>query len=271
MGAFNTSSFHAGQRNDGTTCSWCHTPNRTSSAWSADSTNFIHGIHGAAKRTNNFTWHASSTTDGYWTIGYPGVLKNCEACHIPGSYDFSNPASKSAVGLSGGTDNRLFRYSATGIFNGTADTVTKGWSGSACAAATAKQTALGAFSLSPFVTADNATSYGLGFTYVNSGASASKLCDPDNNGAVVTVAPGATRESSATSLLETPTATVCFACHDNNTTVKTSIGATAKAHMLANGAKLYAARGAANPAQTETCLTCHGPSSAANIKASHAK
>ncbi len=37
LGTFTEDAFHAGQRNDGTTCSWCHTPNRTSSAWSADS------------------------------------------------------------------------------------------------------------------------------------------------------------------------------------------------------------------------------------------
>ncbi|MBK7197442.1 MAG: hypothetical protein IPH80_33750 [Myxococcales bacterium] len=29
--------FHAGQRNDGPTCSFCHNPNRTSSGWSAGS------------------------------------------------------------------------------------------------------------------------------------------------------------------------------------------------------------------------------------------
>jgi OmcA/MtrC family decaheme c-type cytochrome len=38
LGTFSKDAFHAGQRNDATTCSWCHTPNRTSSGWSADST-----------------------------------------------------------------------------------------------------------------------------------------------------------------------------------------------------------------------------------------
>ena len=273
LGAFNDSQFHAGQRNDGRTCSWCHNPNRTSSGWSADSTNFIHGIHGGLKRTNKFTWHAASTTDGFWTIGYPGVLKNCEACHIPGSYDFSNPASKAAVGLNGGPDNRLFRYSATGIFNGTAGTVNLSKSGSNCTTVgTTVQDTVSAFALSPFITADNVTSYGLGFTWVNpSAASASTLCDPDNGFAKVTVAAGTTRESSPNSLLETPTTTVCFACHDDSSTLKANIGnVTAKAHMLANGGQIYAARGA-TPTQTEKCLTCHSPTSAANIKAVHSK
>lgn len=284
LGAFNQSQFHAGQRNDGSTCSWCHTPNRTSSGWSADSTNFIHGIHGSAKRKVNFTWHAASTTDGYWTIGYPGVLRNCEACHLPGSYDFSNASAKSAAGLptGGAADKRLFRYSATGIFNGTVGTANKSWSGSACTAnqsATTPtvQTDLALYSISPFVTKDNTTSYGLGFTFVNPSATAStKLCDPDNNGAVITVTAGTTREASPTALLESPTSTVCFACHDDETPatgIKASLGGvTARQHMEANGGKIYAARGAGNPAQTETCLTqCHGPTSAANIRAVHAK
>lgn len=232
LGAFNESQFHGGQRNDGTTCAWCHTPNRSSQGWSVDSTNFVHAIHGGLKRTKPFTYYAPSTTDGFWKIGYPGVLKNCEACHIPGSYDFSNAASKAATGLDGGAggDKRLFRYAATGNLNST-DPLTK-------------------FRYSPFIT--YGTNYGTGFSF--------------NVGTQVAT------NAAATTLLETPTATVCFACHDDDTKVKSSMGATAKAHMLANGGQIYAARGASNPTQTETCLTaCHGPSSAANIKAVHAK
>ncbi len=50
LGTFTEDAFHAGQRNDGTTCSWCHTPNRASSGWSADSIYFVHAIHAGAKR-----------------------------------------------------------------------------------------------------------------------------------------------------------------------------------------------------------------------------
>ena len=42
LGTFTEDAFHGGQRNDGTTCSWCHTPNRASSGWSADSVTFVH-------------------------------------------------------------------------------------------------------------------------------------------------------------------------------------------------------------------------------------
>ena len=108
LGTFTEDAFHAGQRNDGTTCSWCHTPNRTSSAWSADSVAFVHGIHGASKRTVPYTWHALSTTESFADIGYPGVLSNCEQCHVPGSYDFgasgtrpTRPASPATASRSG--------------------------------------------------------------------------------------------------------------------------------------------------------------------------
>jgi OmcA/MtrC family decaheme c-type cytochrome len=46
--------FHVGQRNDGPSCSFCHTPNRTSSAWSAGSKYFIHALHGGRARSEDF-------------------------------------------------------------------------------------------------------------------------------------------------------------------------------------------------------------------------
>ncbi len=110
LGTFTEDAFHAGQRNDGTTCAWCHTPNRTSSGWSADSVYFVHAIHAGAKRTQAFTWHASAVGESFADVKFPGVLKNCEGCHIRGSYDFSAAASESAL------PNRLYRTAATGFF-----------------------------------------------------------------------------------------------------------------------------------------------------------
>ena len=103
LGVFTASAFHAGQRNDANTCAWCHMPNQSSSGWSADSEVFIHGIHAADKRSVPFTWHAVSATDNFAGIGYPGVLQKCETCHLPGTYDFSAPASNAAL------SNRLYR------------------------------------------------------------------------------------------------------------------------------------------------------------------
>ncbi len=116
LGAFTEEAFHGGQRNDGTTCSWCHTPNRASSGWSADSAAFVHAIHAAAKRTVNYNWHAASADEGYWKIGYPGILNQCETCHLPGTYDFSGSASAAAQ------DFRQYRTVASGTLSATVAT-----------------------------------------------------------------------------------------------------------------------------------------------------
>ena len=89
--------FHAGQRNDAPTCSFCHNPNRTSSGWSANTKDFVHSIHGAEKRGVKFTWHEKSPTKGYWQTTYPAVLNRCEMCHLAGTYDFSTAAMTTAL------------------------------------------------------------------------------------------------------------------------------------------------------------------------------
>lgn len=109
LGLFTETTFHSGQRNDPKMCAMCHNPNRTSSGWSADSSSFVHGTHAAGKREVPFNWHKDAAFDAT-VIGYPGDLKNCEACHAPGGYDFS--AGGSQVG------NRLYRAVATATTNG---------------------------------------------------------------------------------------------------------------------------------------------------------
>lgn len=217
LGAFTTEAFHAGQRNDGTTCAWCHNPNRTSSGWSADSIAYVHAIHAADKRNTPFTWHAATTTESFANVGFPGVLSRCETCHLPGTYDFSATASASAL------PNRLYRTVATGKFNGTA-------AGS-----------LTAFQISPYVTADNVTDYGSGFSF-----------NP---------ATGATVQAAGTTLVNSPITTACFACHDST---------QAMAHMRTNGGSIYATRTTAL-ATVEQCMICHASGKVADIKTMHAK
>jgi OmcA/MtrC family decaheme c-type cytochrome len=89
LGTFTQDAFHAGQRNDATTCSWCHNPAKTSSGWAVDSTNFVHAIHASAKRTVPYNWHAVSATEGFFDVTYPGILNDCQTCHLPGTFDFS--------------------------------------------------------------------------------------------------------------------------------------------------------------------------------------
>lgn len=260
LGVFAKDTFHAAQRNDGTTCSWCHTPNRTSSGWSADSTYHIHAIHagydttgtgatvnGINKRTVPYTWHAGSSTDGtlansdgFWKIGFPGVLKTCETCHLPGTYDFSATASASAL------PNKQFRTVATGYYNGTVGTLTTG-----CTVTPTNDclaTNLSVLSISPYVTKDNTTNYGSGFS-VNSAGTAT--------------------QAAGTTLVNSPITSVCFACHDTT---------LAKTHMEANGGYIYKSRNVVaggtytgTLANNEQCMLCHGTGRVADIKAMHDK
>jgi OmcA/MtrC family decaheme c-type cytochrome len=230
-------SFHAGQRNDGATCAFCHNPNRTSSAWSASSSTFVHGIHAAAFRNTKYNWHAACPTgttfaDGTCTMAnaesfadvtYPGILNNCQQCHLAGTYDFSASASAAAV------SKLLMSTVATGTY--TADIGT-----------------------SPYVLADGVTDYGTSFATSN-------LTSGIQNGvACTTAAPcvcsvAAPCNASTTTLVESPITAACSACHDS----ATDIG-----HMRQMGGTFYGTRASAL-AQSESCMLCHGPGTVAAI------
>jgi OmcA/MtrC family decaheme c-type cytochrome len=101
-------SFHSGSRNNGEGCAMCHSPNwatgHTGAAngfgggWSVQIKNLVHGIHGSAKRAQAFTYEATADNpNGFKDVTYPSVLRNCEQCHVAGSYDFSGTANKAAL------------------------------------------------------------------------------------------------------------------------------------------------------------------------------
>jgi OmcA/MtrC family decaheme c-type cytochrome len=211
LGAFTTDSFHGGQRNDGTTCAWCHNPNRTSGGWSADSTSFIHAIHASAKRTVPFNWDAGSPTDTFAKVQFPGVLKDCETCHLPGTFNFSASASASAV------FNRQYRTVATGTLASSGPT----------------------FSYSPYITLD--FPYGNGFSFSSS--------------------TGLATQADMTTLVTSPLATQCFACHDSP---------QARAHIEDNTGSIYLTRTVGLP-KVETCLVCHDVGRIADIAVVHSQ
>jgi OmcA/MtrC family decaheme c-type cytochrome len=177
LGTFTEEAFHGGQRNDGSTCSWCHNPNRTSSGWSADSTSYVHAIHAGNKRTAPFTWHATEVGSSFAEVKFPGVLKDCQTCHVPGSYDFSATASADAL------PNRLYRTVGQGIYPAVGESI-PGWragAGVCDPGSPSVGTDLSVYSLSPYVTQSTAgtvTNYGIGFSF-NAGLSAAGACTPD--------------------------------------------------------------------------------------------
>jgi len=276
LGAFTEDAFHAGQRNDGTTCSWCHTPNKTSSGWSADSTYFVHAIHAGAKRQVPFTWHASSLTDSFADISYPGVLRDCQTCHVPGSYDFSADASATAL------PNKQYRTMAAGALNGNYDFSTNvgqpilaPGAAPACALAlSGPATAVGAFSLSPpsyapSTSPNSATpNYGIAFSFnpALTAIPANPQCTPDGNvsytisGGQSTADVPAANASYQKNLVSSPVAGVCIACHDTDAD---------RAHFELNGGSIWRERSTALNT-IETCMICHGSGKIADIAVVHA-
>jgi len=136
-----TPSFHAGQRNDGPTCSFCHNPNRTSAGWAAGSKYFIHAIHAGRKRSVNYTWHAGEAGPGYDEIEFPGTLNTCTTCHVPNTFDFTNASNLSAIAGMQLTTVATGKYNSDPLTNSTYYTV------------------------SPYVIANNVFDYGAGFSY----------------------------------------------------------------------------------------------------------
>jgi OmcA/MtrC family decaheme c-type cytochrome len=210
--------FHAGQRNDGPTCAFCHTPNRTSSGWSAGSKYFIHAIHAGRKRTVDYTWHATEVGPGYDEVEFPGTLNTCTTCHIPNTYDFTNEANLNAI--------RNMPVTAVGTGKYNSDPMTNSTF----------------FTLSGYVTADNVTDYGPGFSY--------------------NVATGVTTPAAPTTLVVSQITTACSACHDTTVAIN---------HMKTNGGLFYTPRSTAvTPGGSqEQCMLCHGPGRIAAIGIVH--
>jgi len=234
--------FHGGDRNDPQACNICHNGNRTSSGWSADSSTYIHGIHGASKRSVPFTWHATAVDDNFSMLLYPGLLKDCNQCHLPDSVNF---------GVTGGTTvapNLLWSTTASAVFNPTVGTVTNACTPSIynnnCIATDAS-----VFALSPYVIKDNTTNYGTVFSYkVNASG-----------------VPPTYTAASSTTLVNSPIASACFACHDTP---------LAKTHMEGNGGAIYETRasqsdGSGNLINKEQCLVCHGKGRVADVAVVH--
>jgi len=248
--------FHSGQRNDGAACTFCHTANgfdnNDGSFWNYNEKEIVHAIHSASFRTQQYTWLAGDTM---WEIGYPGIVNNCEACHLAGTYDFSASASAAAL------PNLLW------------DTVGAGTTPANLAAAQAGNSGA---NISPYLA--YGTNYGTVF-YGNTGTAAAAKTWPSTGGISGSVAAGATLEADPTTLVSSPISAACFACHDSP---------AAQAHITTNGGRLFDPRSAVVTAAASTttgflvttvtspitnnveqCLVCHGTGAVADIYTVH--
>lgn len=178
MGVFTTKAFHAGQRNDPQTCEFCHNGQRVNNGWGVNMKDFVHAIHGAGKRQAKFSWEASAG-DTYWKTTYPGVLNNCEACHIPGTYDFGLSTN------AGELPDLLWTTVATGTVPTPVNVVVTG-----------SEPIPGVY-WSPYAAAfGSGFAFGTGFSY-NANT-------------------GATTAAAGTTLVNSPYVAACSNCHDSS-------------------------------------------------------
>lgn len=98
--------LHGGNRvNETAVCVTCHNPNLTSSGRTVnlshpeDTNNFkdlIHGIHASSFRDNPYVFVRIRNDTEYpfdWSeVTFPGILSDCETCHLPGTYDLPLPS-----------------------------------------------------------------------------------------------------------------------------------------------------------------------------------
>jgi OmcA/MtrC family decaheme c-type cytochrome len=240
--------FHAGQRNDGPTCAWCHKPNQTSGGWSANAKDFIHALHAAPVRTNAFNWHASAPGQNYGDVTFPGRVSDCEACHVPGGYDFSVFGSAAP--------NMLPSTVGTGKYNNDDNTVNFTYSPFILAAGISNDASYAAdVGYGSGWATSGTVNYGQQYVYA-SGSTTTVACTVS---APCTCTVSAPCDANPTTLVVSPVTAACAACHDDP---------AALSHMKQNGATFYGTR-AQFAANAEQCLICHGPTSVAPIADVH--
>jgi len=309
LGAFTAidapANFHGvgiGDSNDGNSCVVCHNPSGVdATGFSYNTKPWVHALHAGGMRDTPFTAHSASGTD-FWNIGYPGMLNNCEACHTPGSYDFSSAtnaaqvpymlwdsASKGAVSL---TPAASYPLSVTSSGKTTNYSVPQSVSQAAAAgvkwvapvlpvAAVVGTPGTGYYA--PFVS--NTLAYG-----PNASWSWTAPVAPATVG-TWTYAPATVSQLTATNTtapvtnltgtaVVSPITSACSACHDTPQAI---------AHFKGMGGTFYGDRYAAsgnklgtpiasganyawptgNLVNTEQCLICHGPGTVGDIKTVH--
>jgi len=225
-----TPTFHAGQRNDGPTCSFCHNPNRTSSGWAAGSKYFIHAIHAGRKRVVPYTWHATSVGPGFDEVEFPGTLNTCTTCHVPNTFDFTNETNLNAIPFMELSTVGVGTYDPNPLTNSTYYTLSPYILG---------QPPLGSAACLP------TSGFGAGTCGFAYNAATNVTTEADNNTLVITQITGA-----------------CSACHDSTIAINHMKANGGQFYANRGAVKALGA-------SQEQCLICHGPGRVAAIGLVH--
>jgi OmcA/MtrC family decaheme c-type cytochrome len=91
---------HGGTRNNVQECTICHNPALTDGT-SGDSVNLAWQIHSIHRGENLANPYVLGTTN-YQEVRFPGDLRDCTSCHLPGTYLVENVGAKAPVASTGG-------------------------------------------------------------------------------------------------------------------------------------------------------------------------
>jgi len=260
--------IHSGDRNDPTACAMCHNTSRTSSGWAANVSTYIHAAHAGTstgvggagpmystgKRVIPFSWHASATDD-MSKIVYPGILKNCENCHVSNAVNF---------GINGAAiqPNLLWTTAASGVLTDDSAATLPNLPHDTATPPNPVYTGL---TIGGKINLGNVMSYtpeGSVVPRVQIYSTPITTTVYNANALTVAGAGGVTVAADLATLVESPITAACFSCHDSG---------TAQTHMKANGGVIYSPRASATLTSNETCLVCHGYGRDQDAAVIHAK
>jgi OmcA/MtrC family decaheme c-type cytochrome len=269
------SSFHSAGNNDATSCAICHNTSAGSHAnvngYSINAKDWVHALHASGFRTYPYTGQAN-----FPFISFPGVLNNCEACHVPGSYDFSDTASAAQGGNNAQfANNNLLWDTVAGTVPATAYPLPANSNGSTLAPTTYPSGYTSYYAPWVFPTFPPATGPG---TAVSLGTG--MVSSVPGAGGVV-----AFTQPSATSLVTSPITAACSGCHDTPDAVyhMENIGNGFFYRTRAYVATKQATRPPAEPATVtvngvvttpltntvENCMNCHSSQGPESIREVH--
>ncbi len=219
-----------GYRNNVQICTNCHNAvTSTGAPWSINLPAWIHGIHGGSERTNPYTVQAN-----FPNIQYPGLLRDCNQCHLPNTVNFG--ATASAIG------NMIWPTVLTGTTSATQYTTV------------------------PYINSTVTpvgTNLGNGYSFTPAGATVSAYT-PASGVAVaahVAAAGGEVVQAASGTLVNSPIAGACLGCHDSTTAI---------AHMKSNGGAVYQSRATTIAVgQQEGCPVCHAANTLVDVAVVH--